>query len=37
MEPSQYIIEENFDKVYFESIESAIFKIEKDIEELWDT
>jgi len=36
MEPSQYIIEENFDKVYFESIESAIFKIEKDIEELWD-
>ena len=35
MESSKYIDESIFDKVYLESIESAIFKIEKDIREYW--
>lgn len=32
MEKSKFINDEIFDKVYYESIETAIFKIEKDIE-----
>jgi len=35
MESSDYIPEKHFDKVYFESAETAILKIEKDIEEYW--
>ncbi len=36
MEPSKYINADLFDKVYYESIETAIEKIEKDIESMWD-
>jgi len=35
MESSDYIPEKHFDKVYFESVETAILKIEKDIGEYW--
>jgi len=35
MEKSEDLPEEYFDKIYYESCETAIGKIEKDIEELW--
>ena len=35
MEESEYINADIFDRVYYESIETAIEKIEKDIEEYW--
>jgi NAD-dependent deacetylase len=37
MEESEYINESMFDKVYYESIETAIDKIEKDIDEMWNS